>query len=161
MPAASPPAISPPVAGTPFDFRAAMPIGARIRSSDQQMVNGRGYDHNWVLNGSGGVTLAARAYEPATGRIMEISTDQPGLQFYTGNFLDSSTVGAAGKQYRQGDAFCLETQHFPNSPNHPDFPDDAPEAGRDLQDDDRPQVLERRFVILGGGRLARHFPSPR
>ncbi|MEO8668511.1 MAG: aldose epimerase family protein [Bauldia sp.] len=111
------------VAGTPFDFRDAMPIGARIRSSDQQMVNGRGYDHNFVVNRSGGdVSLDARVYDPSSGRIMEIASDQPGLQFYTGNFLDSTTVGAAGKQYRQGDGFCLETQHFPDSPNHPDFP---------------------------------------
>ena len=112
-----------PVAGTPFDFRQAMPIGARIRSGDQQMVNGRGYDHNFVVNRSGdGMSLDARAYDPSTGRIMEISSDQPGIQFYTGNFLDSTIVGAAGKQYRQGDGFCLETQHFPDSPNHPDFP---------------------------------------
>jgi aldose 1-epimerase len=112
-----------PVAGTPFDFRVAMPIGARLRSSDQQMVNGRGYDHNFVVNRSGdGMALDARVYDPASGRIMEISSDQPGLQFYTGNFLDSTTVGAAGRQYRQGDAFCLETQHFPDSPNHPAFP---------------------------------------
>jgi aldose 1-epimerase len=111
------------VTGTPFDFRQGTPIGARIRSSDEQMVNGRGYDHNWVINGTGGgMTMDARAYDPATGRSLEIWSDQPGLQFYTGNFLDSTTVGAAGKQYRQGDAYCLETQHFPDSPNHPDFP---------------------------------------
>ena len=111
------------VAGTPFDFRQATPIGARIRSGDQQIVFGRGYDHNWVINRSGdGMAPDARAYDPSTGRSLEISSDQPGLQFYTGNFLDSTTVGAAGKQYRQGDAFCLETQHFPDSPNHPDFP---------------------------------------
>jgi aldose 1-epimerase len=112
-----------PVAGTPFDFRQGTPIGARIRSSDQQMVFGRGYDHNWIVNRSGeGMSLAARVYDPSSGRSMEISSDQPGLQFYTGNFLDSTTVGAAGRQYRQGDAFCLETQHYPDSPSHPDFP---------------------------------------
>jgi aldose 1-epimerase len=111
------------VAGTPFDFRQGTPIGARIRSSDQQMLNGRGYDHNWAVNRSGdGMSFDARAYDPSTGRSMEIWSDQPGLQFYTGNFLDSTTVGAAGKQYRQGDGYCLETQHFPDSPNHPDFP---------------------------------------
>jgi aldose 1-epimerase len=111
------------VAGTPFDFRQGTPIGARIRSGDQQMVFGRGYDHNWVVNRSGsGMSLDARAYDPGTGRSLEIWSDQPGLQFYTGNFMDSTTVGAAGKQYRQGDAYCLETQHFPDSPNHPAFP---------------------------------------
>ena len=112
-----------PVAGTPFDFRQGTPIGARIRSSSEQMIFGRGYDHNWVVNRSGdGLSLDARAYDPSTGRSMEIWSDQPGLQFYTGNFLDSTTVGSAGRQYRQGDAYCLETQHFPDSPNHPDFP---------------------------------------
>ena len=111
------------VAGTPFDFRHGTPIGARIRSGDQQMVFGRGYDHNWVVNRSGsGMSFDARAYDPSTGRSLEIWSDQPGLQFYTGNFMDSTTVGAAGKQYRQGDAYCLETQHFPDSPNHPAFP---------------------------------------
>ena len=111
------------VAGTPFDFRQGTPIGVRIRSSDEQMVFGRGYDHNWVVNRSGiDVSFDARAYDPGTGRSLEIWSDQPGLQFYTGNFLDSTTVGAAGKQYRQGDAYCLETQHFPDSPNHADFP---------------------------------------
>lgn len=111
------------VAGTPFDFRHGTPIGARIRSGDQQMVFGRGYDHNWVVNRSGtGMSFDARAYDPSTGRSLEIWSDQPGLQFYTGNFLDSTTVGTAGKQYRQGDAYCLETQHFPDSPNHPAFP---------------------------------------
>jgi aldose 1-epimerase len=111
------------VAGTPFDFRQATPIGARIRSGDEQMVFGRGYDHNWVVNRSGsGMSFDARAYDPSSGRSLEIWSDQPGLQFYTGNFLDSTIVGAAGKQYRQGDGYCLETQHFPDSPNHPDFP---------------------------------------
>jgi len=111
------------VAGTPFDFRQGTPIGARIRSGDQQMVFGRGYDHNWVVNRQGGgMSFDARAYDPGTGRSLEIWSDQPGLQFYTGNFMDSTTVGAAGKQYRQGDGYCLETQHFPDSPNHPDFP---------------------------------------
>ena len=112
-----------PVAGTPFDFRYATPIGARIRSGDEQLVYARGYDHNFVLNRTGnGLELAARAYDPETGRILEVLTTEPGIQFYTGNFLDSTLLGSAGKQYRQTDAFTLETQHFPNSPNKPNFP---------------------------------------
>jgi len=112
-----------PVAGTPFDFRYATPIGARIRSGDEQLVYARGYDHNFVLNRTGnGLELAARAYDPETGRILEVLTTEPGIQFYTGNFLDSTLLGSAGKQYRQTDAFTLETQHFPDSPNKPNFP---------------------------------------
>jgi aldose 1-epimerase len=113
-----------PVANTPFDFRTAMPIGSRIRSSHPQMVNGRGYDHNFVVNRSAGsdMTLDAVLHEPTTGRIMTMSSDQPGLQFYTGNFLDGTTYGVSGHQYRQGDGLCLESQHFPDSPNHPAFP---------------------------------------
>ena len=113
-----------PVANTPFDFRTAMPIGSRIRSSHPQMVNGRGYDHNFVVNraAGSGVTLDAMLYEPTTGRMMTMSSDQPGLQFYTGNFLDGTTYGTSGHEYRQGDGLCLESQHFPDSPNHPDFP---------------------------------------
>lgn len=112
-----------PVADTPFDFRTAVPIGKRIRSNHQQMINGRGYDHNWVINGggAGSVVPAAVLYNGDTGRGMTISSDQPGLQFYTGNFLDGSTYGAAGKEYRQGDGLCLEPQHFPDSPNHDNF----------------------------------------
>jgi len=112
-----------PVAGTPFDFRYATPIGARIRSGNEQLVYARGYDHNFVLNRTGnGLELAARAYDPETGRILEVLTTEPGIQFYTGNFLDSTLLGSAGKQYRQTDAFTLETQHFPDSPNKPNFP---------------------------------------
>lgn len=112
-----------PVADTPFDFRTAVPIGKRIRSNHQQMINGRGYDHNWVINGggAGSVVPAAVLYNGDTGRGMTISSDQPGLQFYTGNFLDGSTYGTAGKEYRQGDGLCLEPQHFPDSPNHDNF----------------------------------------
>ncbi len=112
-----------PVAGTPFDFRQAMPIGARLRSGDPQMVYGRGYDHNFVINHGGeGLVLAARVYEPQTGRILEVATTEPGVHFYTSNFLDSTIVGSANRQYRETDAFCLETQHFPDSPNKPSFP---------------------------------------
>ncbi len=113
-----------PVADTPFDFRTAMPIGSRIRSNHPQMVNGRGYDHNYVIKRSDALELSVSAVlnEEISGRTLTISSDQPGLQFYTGNFLDGTTYGTSGHEYRQGDALCLETQHFPDSPNHPDFP---------------------------------------
>jgi aldose 1-epimerase len=114
-----------PVAGTPFDFTKAKAIGRDIRDGVQQIVFAHGYDHNWVLNKTGGhgsLKLAARAYDPASGRVLRVLTDQPGVQFYTGNFLDGSIVGISGKTYRQGDAFTLETQHFPDSPNHANFP---------------------------------------
>jgi aldose 1-epimerase len=110
-----------PVAGTPMDFTRPTAIGARIRDNFQQLVYGLGYDHNWVLNGSG-FRLAAKVTEPTTGRTLSISTDQPGIQFYSGNFLDGTLYGTSGRQYRQGDGFALETQHFPDSPNHPNFP---------------------------------------
>jgi aldose 1-epimerase len=122
------------VEGTPFDFRQAMPIGARIRSADTQMVYGRGYDHNFVLNRSGeGLALAARVYESQSGRIMEIRTTEPGIQFYSGNFLDSTLVGSADRQYRETDGFCLETQHFPDSPNKPNFPSTVLRPGQTLK----------------------------
>lgn len=113
-----------PVAGTPFDFRAAKRIGTGIRSNHEQIVFGRGYDHNLVLNHEqeGSLDLAARVYEPTLGRIMNVWTTEPGVQFYTGNFLDGSVVGSSGGMYRMGDAFCLETQHFPDSPNKLNFP---------------------------------------
>jgi len=105
------------VKGTPMDFTTPMTIGSRIAQ-----VEG-GYDHNYVLNSGGGsLTLAAKVQEPTSGRIMEIYTDQPGVQFYTGNFLDGSITGKAGKVYKKHYGFCLETQHFPDSPNKPDFP---------------------------------------
>jgi aldose 1-epimerase len=110
-----------PVVGTPFDFRHPTPIGQRIRFGDTQLVLGRGYDHNFVLDGSG-PREAAVVHDPASGRVLRIATDQPGVQLYTGNFLDATIVGQGGHMYRQGDAFCLETQHFPNSPNQPNFP---------------------------------------
>jgi aldose 1-epimerase len=112
------------VSGTPFDFRKFHAIGERIRSNDPQMRIGRGYDHNWVLNRSsgGGLQTAARLRDPSSGRELTISTDQPGLQFYSGNFLDGTLYGTAGRQYREGDGLALETQHFPDSPNHPNFP---------------------------------------
>jgi aldose 1-epimerase len=107
-----------PVEGTPFDFRTAQPIGSRLRDADPQLAFGLGYDHNYVLAGP----EAAVVQDPASGRSLTISTTEPGLQFYSGNFLDGKLRGVSGRQYRQGDAFALETQHFPDSPNQPDFP---------------------------------------
>jgi aldose 1-epimerase len=116
-----------PVAGTPFDFTTSTAIGARIGQSDQQLQYGKGYDHNWVLN-KGNVnpddplTKAAEVYDPSSGRVMEVFTTEPGVQFYTGNFLDGTVRGKGGKAYPFRGALCLETQHFPDSPNKPDFP---------------------------------------
>jgi aldose 1-epimerase len=112
------------VAGTPFDFRKPTEIGARINSDDEQIKLGGGYDHNFVLRKKPGeaISLAARVTEPKTGRVMEVWTTQPGVQFYTGNFLDGSLHGKGGISYTKRSAFCLETQHFPDSPNKPKFP---------------------------------------
>jgi aldose 1-epimerase len=112
------------VRGTPFDFSRAQVIGARINHDDQQLKVGRGYDHNWVLNRKAvhSLSLAAEVYEPDSGRAMEIWTTEPGLQFYSGNFLDGTIHGKGGKVYGHRFGFCLETQHFPDSPNHPEFP---------------------------------------
>uniref|UniRef100_Q028V2 Aldose 1-epimerase n=1 Tax=Solibacter usitatus (strain Ellin6076) TaxID=234267 RepID=Q028V2_SOLUE len=110
------------VKGTPFDFTTMTAIGARINQPDEQLKFGRGYDHNWVLNkGAGGMTKAAEVHEPVTGRTMEVWTTEPGLQFYTGNFLDG-TNKAKGKSFDLRGAFCMETQHYPDSPNKPAFP---------------------------------------
>jgi aldose 1-epimerase len=123
-----------PVSGTPFDFRLPRVIGGRIRSGDEQMVRGRGYDHNFVLNRSGGaLELAARLYDPSSGRVMDVLTTEPALQVYTGNFLDATLVGANGEMIRQGDAICLETQHYPDSPNQPDFPSTTLRPGETYQ----------------------------
>ena len=113
------------VAGTPFDFRTPTPIGARIEQNDQQLRYGPGYDHNFVLNKSGKQgepTLAARVLEPTSGRVMEIYTTEPGLQFYSGNFLDGTLRGKKGVVYKHRYGFAMETQHFPDSPNKPAFP---------------------------------------
>src|SRR5438067_11606165 len=111
------------VKGTPLDFRKPTAIGARINTDDEQMKFGKGYDHNFVLNGKGkGPHLAARVHEPTSGRVMEVWTTEPGVQFYTGNFLDGSNKGKGGKVYKHRYGFCLETQHFPDSPNQPKFP---------------------------------------
>jgi aldose 1-epimerase len=112
-----------PVKGTPMDFTTPTKIGTRIDDQYEQLQLGHGYDHNFVINRKGpGMVLAARVYEPTTGRVLEVSTTQPGVQFYTGNFLDGSVTGKDGKVYKRRYGFCLETQHFPDSPNHPDFP---------------------------------------
>jgi aldose 1-epimerase len=112
-----------PVAGTPFDFTTPHAIGQRIRdASSDQIVLGRGYDHNFVLDKGTAMGLAAHVWEPTSGRTLDIITDQPGVQFYAGNFLDGTLVGTSGMLYRQGDGFALETQHFPDSPNHSNFP---------------------------------------
>ncbi|HET9294496.1 MAG TPA: galactose-1-epimerase [Gemmatimonadales bacterium] len=112
-----------PVAGTPFDFRTPTAIGARIGQSDEQLRFGRGYDHNFVLDQRGpGVQHVARVVEPTTGRTLDVSSDQPGVQFYSGNFLDGTIHGKAGRVYGHRYGFCLETQHFPDSPNQPGFP---------------------------------------
>jgi len=112
-----------PVAGTPFDFTAPTPIGARIEQDDEQLRFGRGYDHNFVLRGAGGALAeAAEVYEPRTGRVLRVLTTEPGVQFYTGNFLDGTLRGKGGRVYARRSGFCLETQHFPDSPNRPTFP---------------------------------------
>ncbi|HEV2351411.1 MAG TPA: aldose epimerase family protein [Terriglobia bacterium] len=111
------------VEGTPLDFRKPTPIGARINNDNQQLKLAGGYDHNFVLNRTGsGPSLAARALDPESGRELEVLTTQPGIQFYTGNFLDGTIQGKGGKAITRRSAFCLETQHFPDSPNHPKFP---------------------------------------
>ncbi len=108
-----------PVAGTPFDFRQPKAVGRDIEQENGQLKNGSGYDHNFVLNKEG---VAATLYDPSSGRCLEVLTDQPGLQFYSANFLDGTLVGKSGRLYARRSALCLETQHFANSPNQPDFP---------------------------------------
>lgn len=118
------------VEGTPFDFTRPIAIGARIDHDDEQLILGKGYDHNWVLNKDGdGPCLAARTFERDSGRMLEVYTTQPGLQFYSGNFLDNRIAGKAGQIYHHRGGFCLETQHFPDSPNRPNFPSTVLEAG--------------------------------
>jgi len=122
------------VAGTPFDFRKATAIGARIEQKDEQLVRGGGYDHNFVLNRKGaGLARVIRVMEPTTGRVMVVSTTEPGVQFYTGNFLDGTVTGKASHVYRRRYGFCLETQHFPDSPNQPSFPSTTLRPGREYR----------------------------
>ena len=119
------------VQGTPFDFRKLTAIGARIEQGDEQLKLGKGYDHNWVLKrrGKSGLVLAARVDEAKSGRQMEVWTTEPGIQFYSGNFLDGTVHGKGGQIYAHRSGFCLETQHFPDSPNHPKFPSTVLEPG--------------------------------
>ena len=113
----------PGVAGTPMDFRKATRIGARIDAADEQLKFGKGYDHNWVLTKpKAGLTLAARLHDPRSGRVMEVLTTEPGVQFYSGNMMAPQVTGKAGQVYVRRGALCLETQHFPDSPNHANFP---------------------------------------
>jgi aldose 1-epimerase len=123
-----------PVDGTPFDFRQPAAIGARIGADHEQIGRGRGYDHNWVLNGQAGeLRLAARLVEPTSGRTLEVATTEPGLQFYTGNFLDGTITGKQGRVYQRRFGLCLETQHFPDSPNQPTFPSTTLRPGEDYR----------------------------
>jgi len=112
-----------PVNGTPLDFTKATAIGARINDTYEQMALGRGYDHNFVINRKGeSLVLAAKAHDPGSGRALEVSTTEPGIQFYSGNFLDGTITGKKGHVYNKRTGFALETQHFPDSPNHPSYP---------------------------------------
>jgi aldose 1-epimerase len=111
-----------PVEGTPFDFRKSTVVGSRINDNNEQLKLARGYDQNWVLDNKGKFAEAAEAYEPTTGRVLQVMTDQPGTQFYTGNFLDGTITGKDGRVYKYRYGLALETQHFPDSPNHPQFP---------------------------------------
>lgn len=112
------------VRGTPFDFTKLTAIGARINQDDEQLKFGKGYDHNWVLEptNKGGLQFAAEVFEPTSGRVLEVLTTEPGIQFYSGNFLDGTAKGKGGQLYTHRTGLCLETQHFPDSPNHPSFP---------------------------------------
>jgi aldose 1-epimerase len=139
-----------PVRGTPFDFTKPEAIGARIRDSHEQIVIGRGYDHNFVLDRSDlddtSLIWAARVVEPTSGRRLVILTTEPGIQFYSGNFLDGTLIGTSGRAYRQSDGFALETQHFPDSPNQPDFPSTVLRPGEEYE-----TTTIFRFSTVSGG----------
>jgi aldose 1-epimerase len=136
------------VAGTPLDFRKLTQIGARIRDGrDEQMRLGRGYDHNFIVKGAPGtLRLAARLEDPSSGRVMELLTTAPGLQFYSGNFLDGTSVGKSGHLYRQSDALCLEPQAFPDAPNQSAFPSARLDPGQTYR-----HSIVYRFSTLAGG----------
>jgi aldose 1-epimerase len=120
-----------PVENTPFDFRKPTVIGLRINEPDEQLKFGSGYDHNWVINKPAGeLGLMARAFEPTSGRVLEIYSTAPGLQFYTGNYITPTPPGKGGRGYQKNEAFCLEPHNFPDSPNHPDFPTTTLRAGQ-------------------------------
>ncbi len=132
-----------PVAQTALDFRRGRLVGELIDADDEQLRLGKGYDHNWVLNGSGGLRLAARVEEPSSGRVLEVYTTEPGVQFYTSNSL-KPTEGKGGKQYGARSALCLETQHFPDSPNQPSFPTTVLKAGERFE-----STTEFQFGTIG------------
>ncbi|WP_298271753.1 aldose epimerase family protein [uncultured Bradyrhizobium sp.] len=133
-----------PVDGTPFDFREPTAIGARIRADDEQLRLGRGYDHNFCLASGMSLRFAARLEAPRSGRVMELLTDQPGLQFYSGNFLDGSTAGKGERLYRQSDALCLEPQAWPDTPNRADFPSARLDPGQTYR-----RSIVYRFSTIG------------
>lgn len=125
-----------PLAGTPLDFTQAAAIGRRIDDPHEQLKFGLGYDHNYVINRgdvAGGLVLAAKVKEPSTGRVMEVLTDQPGIQFYSGNFLDGRLTGKSHRAYGRRSGLCLETQHFPDSPNQPAFPSTVLRPGEEFR----------------------------
>jgi aldose 1-epimerase len=122
-----------PVAGTPFDFTKGEIAGSRIEADNEQLKLGNGYDHCWVLRPGNGLRRAARVSEPTSGRVIELFSDQPGMQFYSGNFLDGSAKGKGGVAYQFRTAFCLEPQRFPDSPNHPNFPSTVLRPGEQYQ----------------------------
>lgn len=133
------------VEGTPFDFRSAHRIGDGIDDHDEQLQLAKGYDHNWVLNVfDKTVHRAATVHDPKSGRFMEVLTDQPGLQFYTGNYLDGTLKGKKGVSYQRRTALCLEAQHFPNSPNQPQFPSVVLRPGETYH-----QTTKYRFSVAG------------
>jgi len=136
-----------PVAGTVFDFRTPTPIGKRVRSNDEQIRFGKGYDHNWVIarDLAREPRLLARVEDPKSGRVMHVLSNQPGIQFYSGNFLDGTIVGKAGKLYRQGDAIVLEPQMFPDAPNRPDFGSVRLNPGQTYRN-----IIQFRFSTAGG-----------
>jgi len=129
-----------PVTGTPFDFRQPRPIGERIDQPDKQLRHGSGYDHCWVLNRGAAkreLRRAVRVREPDSGRVLELFTQEPGVQFYSGNFLDASLTGKGGRRYQHRSGFCIEPQHFPDSPNQPAYPDTILRPGEQYQTESR------------------------